>query len=131
MNKAQSEVVVVMVVVVVVVVGGDFNADFIVNKLLTLLRPLSPSCLCWSSGGNQGMKQRLRRLLRPPKEEKKSKPPTSTVATVGLEEMKAKEPHDVTRTHPEGAYANTILPNHHVPHHHHTGHHGVFEDFAC
>lgn len=34
----------------------------------------------------------------------------------------------MTRRHPEGAYANTMLPNHH--HHHHT-HHSVFEDFAC
>uniref|UniRef100_A0A8C2ZH92 Acid-sensing (proton-gated) ion channel family member 4a n=1 Tax=Cyclopterus lumpus TaxID=8103 RepID=A0A8C2ZH92_CYCLU len=45
------------------------------------------------------------------------------------------EPNDMTRSHPEGAYANTILPNHHHPvphpHHHHAGHHGVFEDFAC
>uniref|UniRef100_A0A3Q3CG32 Acid-sensing (proton-gated) ion channel family member 4a n=2 Tax=Haplochromini TaxID=319058 RepID=A0A3Q3CG32_HAPBU len=49
------------------------------------------------------------------------------------------EPNDMPRSHPEGAYANTILPNHHVPHphphphphHHHAGHHGVFEDFAC
>ncbi|KAL3056597.1 hypothetical protein OYC64_019140 [Pagothenia borchgrevinki] len=80
------------------------------------------------------IKQRLQRLLRPQKEQKKSKPQPSTVATVGLEEMKAKqEPNDMTRSHPEGAYANTILPNHHHPHphHHRPGHHGVFEDFAC
>ncbi|MED6271073.1 hypothetical protein CHARACLAT_016572 [Characodon lateralis] len=93
------------------------------------------------------IKHRLQRLLRPQKEEKKKTQPTSTVATVGLEEMKAKEPNDTTRSHPEGAYANTILPNHHVPHpqphphplplprppphHHRSGHHGVFEDFAC
>ncbi|KAK5614237.1 Acid-sensing ion channel 4-A [Crenichthys baileyi] len=93
------------------------------------------------------IKHRLQRLLRPQKEEKKNTQPTSTVATVGLEEMKAKEPNDTTRSHPEGAYANTILPNHHVPHpqphphplplprppphHHRPGHHGVFEDFAC
>lgn len=38
------------------------------------------------------------------------------------------ESTEMTRRHPEGAYANTMLPNHH--HHHHT-HHGVFEDFAC
>uniref|UniRef100_A0A3P9PHB3 Acid-sensing (proton-gated) ion channel family member 4a n=1 Tax=Poecilia reticulata TaxID=8081 RepID=A0A3P9PHB3_POERE len=63
------------------------------------------------------MKHRLQRLLRPQKEEKKNTQPTTTVATVGLEEMKAKEPNDTTRSHPEGAYANTILPNHH--------------DFAC
>ncbi|XP_017164790.1 acid-sensing ion channel 4-A [Poecilia reticulata] len=93
------------------------------------------------------MKHRLQRLLRPQKEEKKNTQPTTTVATVGLEEMKAKEPNDTTRSHPEGAYANTILPNHHVPHphphphplshplpaphQHRPGHHGVFEDFAC
>lgn len=36
----------------------------------------------------------------------------------------------MTRSHPEGAYANTILPNHHLPHHQGQPH-GVFEDFAC
>ncbi|XP_012685770.1 acid-sensing ion channel 4-A [Clupea harengus] len=74
-------------------------------------------------------KHRLQRLVKPPKEEKKTattqKP--STVATVGLEETKPKESTEMSRRHPEGAYANTMLPNHH---HHHT-HHGVFEDFAC
>ncbi|XP_028249471.1 acid-sensing ion channel 4-A [Parambassis ranga] len=85
------------------------------------------------------IKHRLQRMLRPQKEEKKNKQQPSTVATVGLEEIKAKEPNDMTRSHPEGAYANTILPNHHLPHphphphphHHRAGHHGVFEDFAC
>ena len=41
------------------------------------------------------------------------------------------EPNEMTQSHPEGAYANMILPNDHHPHHHHTGHRGVFEDFAC
>ncbi|KAM6934673.1 acid-sensing ion channel 4-A isoform 3-T3 [Xenentodon cancila] len=68
---------------------------------------------------------RLQRLLRSQKE-KNNKQPPSTVATVSLEKMKAKEPND-TRNHPEGGYASTTLPNYH----HHTGHHGVFEDFAC
>ncbi|RXN03296.1 acid-sensing ion channel 4 [Labeo rohita] len=35
---------------------------------------------------------------------------------------------EMSRSHSEGAYANTILPNHH---HHHRTHHRVFEDFAC
>uniref|UniRef100_A0A3Q1EIY7 Acid-sensing (proton-gated) ion channel family member 4b n=1 Tax=Acanthochromis polyacanthus TaxID=80966 RepID=A0A3Q1EIY7_9TELE len=39
------------------------------------------------------IKHRLQRLLRPQKEEKKNKQQTSTVATVGLEEMKAKVQH--------------------------------------
>ncbi|XP_029559274.1 acid-sensing ion channel 4-A isoform X2 [Salmo salar] len=75
------------------------------------------------------IKHRLQRLLRPQKDEKKQQ--TTTVATVDLQDMKAnKESSDMTRSHPEGAYANTILPNHHLPHHQGQPH-GVFEDFAC
>lgn len=80
----------------------DFNADIIGNELLTLQPFLSPSLifcsffspslllllLCY--GWNQVIKHRLQRLLRPQKEERKSKPQTSTVAAVGLEEMKTK-----------------------------------------
>ncbi|KAK7904895.1 hypothetical protein WMY93_017502 [Mugilogobius chulae] len=64
------------------------------------------------------IKQRIQRLIRPQKEDKKS-PQRATVATVKLEEMKTKEPND-TQRHPEGAYANQILPlNHHpMPHPH-------------
>lgn len=40
--------------------------------------------------GDQMMKHRLQRLLRPQKEERRSRPQPSTVATVGLEEMKSK-----------------------------------------
>ena len=92
-SKAQSEVEVV--VVEVVGGGGDFNADLIVNNLLTpsLISPPPPRLCSSPSGWIQVIKQRLRRLLRPPKEEKKSKPPSSTVATVGLEEIKAKVQH--------------------------------------
>lgn len=50
----------------------------------------SPSLLLLCYGWNQMIKHRLQRLLRPQKEERKSKPQTSTVATVGLEEMKTK-----------------------------------------
>ena len=53
---------------------------------------LSLSLLPWP-GWNQVVKQRLQRLLRPQKEEKKSKQQASTVATVGLEEIKAKVQH--------------------------------------
>ncbi|XP_064167395.1 acid-sensing ion channel 4-A [Anguilla rostrata] len=70
------------------------------------------------------VKRRLQRLLRPQKEEKKKQ--TGIVATVGLDDLKAKESGETTRSHLEGAYPKTILPNHH----HHTQH-GVFEDFAC
>lgn len=41
-------------------------------------------------GGDQVIKHRLQRLLRPQKEERRSRPQSSTVATVGLEEMKSK-----------------------------------------
>ncbi|KAI1898350.1 hypothetical protein AGOR_G00071420 [Albula goreensis] len=68
------------------------------------------------------VKKRLQRLLRPNKEQEIK--PTGTVATVGLED-KTKEPERV-RSPAEGAFANTILPNHH----HHV-HRNVFEDFAC
>ncbi|KAJ8352414.1 hypothetical protein SKAU_G00238900 [Synaphobranchus kaupii] len=74
------------------------------------------------------IKSRLLRLLRPQKEQKTK--PTGTVATVGMEDMKTKaslsESCERPRTQVEGAYANTILPNHH----HHV-HRSVFEDFAC
>ncbi|TMS06712.1 Acid-sensing ion channel 4-A [Larimichthys crocea] len=109
-------------------IGGQMGL-FIGASILTILEILDYIY--------EVIKHRIKRLLRPQKEEKKTKQQTSTVATVGLEEIKAKEPNDMTRSHPEGAYANTILPNHHHPHphphphHHHAGHHGVFEDFAC
>ncbi|XP_061082333.1 acid-sensing ion channel 4-A isoform X2 [Conger conger] len=78
------------------------------------------------------IKCRLQRLLRPEKEEKKKKQQpqqqqqTGVVATVGLDDLKSEE---MTRSHLEGAYPKTILPNHH--HHHHHTQHGVYEDFAC
>ncbi|XP_069472977.1 acid-sensing ion channel 4-like [Ambystoma mexicanum] len=60
-----------------------------------------------------------------------SKKPQEGIATLGMEEMKdqAPSPCEPLGRHPEGAYANTMLPNHH--HHHHYSHQGVFEDFAC
>ncbi|XP_064183674.1 acid-sensing ion channel 4-A-like [Anguilla rostrata] len=74
------------------------------------------------------IKSRLLRLLRPQKDQKTK--PTGTVATVGMEDMKAKasltESSERPRSQAEGAYSNTILPNHH----HHV-HRSVFEDFAC
>ncbi|KTF86701.1 hypothetical protein cypCar_00017635 [Cyprinus carpio] len=77
------------------------------------------------------IKHRLERLLRSQRDDKKQtqqQQQASTVATVKLEEMKAKDSGEMSRSHSEGAYANTILPNHH---HHHRTHHRVFEDFAC
>ncbi|XP_051998599.1 acid-sensing ion channel 4-A [Xyrauchen texanus] len=77
------------------------------------------------------IKHRLERLFRPQREDKKQtqqQQQASTVATVNLEEMKAKDSGEMSRSHSEGAYANTILPNHH---HHHRTNHRVFEDFAC
>lgn len=58
----------------------------------SLISALSPSLLLYS-GWIQVIKHRLQRLLRPQKEENKNKQQTSTVATVGLEEMKAKVQH--------------------------------------
>ncbi|XP_043105099.1 acid-sensing ion channel 4-A [Puntigrus tetrazona] len=77
------------------------------------------------------IKHRLERLLGSQRDDKKQtqqQQQASTVATVKLEEMKAKDSGEMSRSHSEGAYANTILPNHH---HHHRTHHRVFEDFAC
>ncbi|XP_010781366.1 acid-sensing ion channel 4 isoform X2 [Notothenia coriiceps] len=111
--------------------GRHTNPDHKMNAVLSCLPFKLPAGYLLTA--THVIKQRLQRLLRPQKEQKKSKQQPSTVATVGLEEMKAKEPNDMTRSHPEGAYANTVLPNHHHPHphHHRPGHHGVFEDFAC
>ncbi|XP_076015274.1 acid-sensing ion channel 4-A [Genypterus blacodes] len=104
-------------------IGGQMGL-FIGASILTILEILDYIY--------EVIKHRLLRLLRPQKEERKSKQQPSAVATVGLEEIKAKEPNDMTRSQPEGANANTMLPNHHYHHHHHhAGHHGVFEDFAC
>ncbi|KAL7882253.1 hypothetical protein AOLI_G00091020 [Acnodon oligacanthus] len=79
------------------------------------------------------IKHRLQRLLKPQKEQKpqpqQKQPPASTVATVNLEDMKAKDGSE--RGHSEGAYANTILPNHHHHLHLHHSRHTPFEDFAC
>ncbi|KAI4884182.1 hypothetical protein NFI96_030029, partial [Prochilodus magdalenae] len=79
------------------------------------------------------IKHRLQRLLKPQKEQKpqpqQKQPVTSTVATVNLEDMKAKDGSE--RGHSEGAYANTILPNHHHHLHLHHSRHTPFEDFAC
>lgn len=96
--------------------GG--NADIMGNEPFALLQPrrfssLSTSFVCLfvclvfvfvsfhpillplpCSGGagwrDQVIKHRLQRLLRPQKEERRSRPQISTVATVGLEEMKSK-----------------------------------------
>lgn len=54
---------------------------------LNLFCPFPPPLLL---GGDQVIKHRLQRLLRPQKEERRSRPQSSTVATVGLEEMKSK-----------------------------------------
>lgn len=56
------------------------------QSFLGVSPPLRRSVL-W---GDQMMKHRLQRLLRPQKEERRSRPQPSTVATVGLEEMKSK-----------------------------------------
>ncbi|CDQ57832.1 unnamed protein product [Oncorhynchus mykiss] len=102
--------------------------DYVYEKfceLLTLLALFHPSL---HPASTQVIKHRLQRLLRPQKDEKKQQ--TATVATVDLQDMKANKSSDMTRSHPEGAYANTILPNHHLPHHQGQPH-GMFEDFAC
>ncbi|CDQ57320.1 unnamed protein product [Oncorhynchus mykiss] len=101
-------------------IGGQMGL-FIGASILTILEILDYVY--------EVIKHRLQRLLRPQKDEKKQQ--TTTVATVDLQDMKASKSSDMTmiRSHPEGAYANTILPNHHLPHHQGQPH--VFEDFAC
>uniref|UniRef100_A0A8C5Q8D7 Acid sensing ion channel subunit family member 4 n=1 Tax=Leptobrachium leishanense TaxID=445787 RepID=A0A8C5Q8D7_9ANUR len=49
------------------------------------------------------------------------------VSTLVLDDVKDQSSTEVRGRHPEGAYATTMLPNHHR----HYTHHGVFEDFAC
>lgn len=83
--------------------GGGGGLDITGNEPFTLLLPpcfSSPSIFSWCFTppllrrsvvrGDQMMKHRLQRLLRPQKEERRSRPQPSTVATVGLEEMKSK-----------------------------------------
>ncbi|XP_036401877.1 acid-sensing ion channel 4-A-like [Megalops cyprinoides] len=97
-------------------IGGQMGL-FIGASILTILEILDYIY--------EVIKDRMQRLLRPPKKQEQKKP-TGTVATVGLEDMTANEAGDRPRNQAEGPYPNTILPNHH-----HHAPHGVFEDFAC
>ncbi|XP_031749131.1 acid-sensing ion channel 4 [Xenopus tropicalis] len=56
-----------------------------------------------------------------------AKKPSENIATLVMDDNKDQSPCEVRGRHPEGAYATTMLPNHHR----HYTHHGVFEDFAC
>ncbi|XP_068102118.1 acid-sensing ion channel 4 isoform X5 [Hyperolius riggenbachi] len=53
--------------------------------------------------------------------------PTENISTLVMDDMNDQSSTEVHGRHPEGAYATTMLPNHHR----HYTHHGVFEDFAC
>ncbi|XP_030065412.1 acid-sensing ion channel 4 [Microcaecilia unicolor] len=57
-----------------------------------------------------------------------SKKPSDSIATLGLHTLKEQSSCESLGRRPEGAYATSILPNHH---HHHYSHQGVFDDFAC
>ncbi|TRY65878.1 hypothetical protein DNTS_018032, partial [Danionella cerebrum] len=94
-------------------IGGQMGL-FIGASILTILEILDYVY--------EVIKHRLDRLLRPQRDDKKQiqqQQQASTVATVNLEEMKAKDPGEVNRSHSEGTYANTVLPNHHHPHRSH------------
>ncbi|XP_075685245.1 acid-sensing ion channel 4 isoform X2 [Rhinoderma darwinii] len=56
-----------------------------------------------------------------------TKKPTDNVSTLAMDDLNDQSSTEVHGRHPEGAYATTVLPNHHR----HYTHHGVFEDFAC
>lgn len=79
--------------------GAVMQTSWWINSSFCCLPCFPPSSLlflppcCCNYGWIQVIKHRLQRLLRPQKEENKNKQPTSTVATVGLEEMKAKVEH--------------------------------------
>ncbi|XP_076851880.1 LOW QUALITY PROTEIN: acid-sensing ion channel 4-A-like [Brachyhypopomus gauderio] len=84
------------------------------------------------------IRRRLQYLLRPQQEQKQQQSEVqvsggSTVATVQLEDSKVKDGVELKRGQDEGAYANTILPNHHHHAHLHQGRHHALpcEDFAC
>ncbi|XP_076858272.1 acid-sensing ion channel 4-A isoform X2 [Brachyhypopomus gauderio] len=84
------------------------------------------------------IRRRLQYLLRPQQEQKQQQSEMqvsggSTVATVQLEDSKVKDGVELKRGQDEGAYANTILPNHHHHAHLHQGRHHALpcEDFAC
>ncbi|XP_066544484.1 acid-sensing ion channel 4-A isoform X1 [Amia ocellicauda] len=96
-------------------IGGQMGL-FIGASILTILEILDYIY--------EVMKDRLQRLMKPQKDENKKQ--SGSIATLGLEDMKAQDTCEMIRSHPEGTYAATILPNHH-----HHPHHGVFEDFAC
>ncbi|XP_044159492.1 acid-sensing ion channel 4 [Bufo gargarizans] len=53
--------------------------------------------------------------------------PKDNIATLAMDDLNGQSSIEVHGRHPEGAYATTMLPNHHR----HYTHHGVFEDFAC
>ncbi|XP_071978455.1 acid-sensing ion channel 4 isoform X2 [Engystomops pustulosus] len=53
--------------------------------------------------------------------------PKENISTLAMDDLNDQSTSEVRGRHPEGAYANTMLPNHHR----HYTHHGVFEDFAC
>ncbi|XP_006636282.1 acid-sensing ion channel 4-A [Lepisosteus oculatus] len=96
-------------------IGGQMGL-FIGASILTILEILDYIY--------EVMKSKLHRLVKPQKDPTKKQ--LGSVATLGLEDMKPQESCEMVRSHPEGGYAATILPNHH-----HHSHCGVFEDFAC
>ncbi|XP_018410441.1 PREDICTED: acid-sensing ion channel 4 [Nanorana parkeri] len=53
--------------------------------------------------------------------------PAENISTLVMDDLNDQSSSEVRGRHPEGAYATTMLPNHHR----HYTHHGVFEDFAC
>ncbi|XP_077303963.1 acid-sensing ion channel 4 isoform X2 [Lithobates pipiens] len=71
------------------------------------------------------MRDKVNRLVkRKPSPVRK---PTENISTLVMDDLNDQSSSEVRGRHPEGAYATTMLPNHHR----HYTHHGVFEDFAC
>ncbi|KAM4697554.1 acid-sensing ion channel 4 isoform 2-T2 [Rhinophrynus dorsalis] len=71
------------------------------------------------------IREKVNRIFR--RKPSPAKKPTETISTLAMDDLKDQSPCESRGRHPEGAYATTMLPNHHR----HYTHHGVFEDFAC
>ncbi|XP_063789937.1 acid-sensing ion channel 4 isoform X3 [Pseudophryne corroboree] len=97
-------------------IGGQMGL-FIGASILTILEILDYLY--------EVIRDKVNRLVR--RKKTPTKKPTENISTLVMDDLNDQSSSEVHGRHPEGAYATTMLPNHHR----HYTHHGVFEDFAC